>query len=375
MLARRFLWVIAIIIMIVIAAAFAYSLFGSRLIRLALVPSVAFDAADAGPRPDYRRIESWAAHPGLKTDAARWVPAQHSAAPRPGVAVFYVLPTAIFDRNHWNGRSDDAEAAKRADQFLRFQASVFNGVGAIHAPRYRQATFGTFLTDSSSATKALDLAYGDVLAAFDHFVTAQPADRPIILAGHSQGSLHLLRLLRDRVAGTPLAARIIAVYAVGWPISVTADLPALGLPACIADDASGCILAWQSFAQSVDAKELRTSFDVGTGLTGAPRRGTAMLCTNPLAGTTTTAAVAASANFGSLLPNSDFSGGELIAKGIGAICRADGILDIGPPPGGYSAYVLPGNNFHVYDYPLFWANLRADVERRVGAFGVPAENP
>ena len=65
----------------------------------------------------------------------------------------------------------------------------------------------------------------------------------------------------------------------------------------------------------------------------------------------------------------------MIAKGIGAICRADGILDIGSPPGGYSAYVLPGNNFHVYDYPLFWANLRTDVERRVGAFGVPAENP
>jgi hypothetical protein len=25
----------------------------------------------------------------------------------------------------------------------------------------------------------------------------------------------------------------------------------------------------------------------------------------------------------------------------------------------------------VYDYPLFWANLRADVERRTGNFGVP----
>ena len=21
-------------------------------------------------------------------------------------------------------------------------------------------------------------------------------------------------------------------------------------------------------------------------------------------------------------------------------------------------YVLPGNNYHVYDYPLFWANVR-----------------
>jgi hypothetical protein len=30
--------------------------------------------------------------------------------------------------------------------------------------------------------------------------------------------------------------------------------------------------------------------------------------------------------------------------------------------------VLPGNNHHVYDYALFWMNVRADAERRVTAF-------
>jgi hypothetical protein len=29
-------------------------------------------------------------------------------------------------------------------------------------------------------------------------------------------------------------------------------------------------------------------------------------------------------------------------------------VDMGP-------YVLPGNNYHVYDYPLFWSNVRADA--------------
>lgn len=370
MLVRRFLWVIAIIIMIVIAAAFAYSLFGPKLIRAALVPSADFAAADAGARPDYARLSGWAAHPGLKADAARWTPAGYAAAPRPGVAVFYVAPTAVFDRSHWNGRSGDAEAAKRIGGFLRTQASIFNGVGAIWAPRYRQATFGAFLTDKPQAQKAVDLAYGDVLAAFDLFVAAQPAGRPLILAGHSQGSLHLLRLLKDRVAGTPLAARIVAVYAPGWPISVTADLPALGLPGCAGDAATGCIVSWQSFGQPADFSEVQATFDRGAGLTGSPRKGTAMLCTNPLTGMVSNAAAPASANFGSLLPNADFTGGELIAKSIGARCLPGGILDIGPAPGGFTAFVLPGNNFHVYDYPLFWANVRNDVERRVEAFGV-----
>jgi hypothetical protein len=31
-------------------------------------------------------------------------------------------------------------------------------------------------------------------------------------------------------------------------------------------------------------------------------------------------------------------------------------------------YALPGNNYHVYDYALFWANVRADAERRLAAF-------
>ncbi len=371
MLARRFLWIIAILIMLVIAAAITYAVAGDKLLRMALVPGAAFVAPPATDTPDYTLAKNWAARPDLPTDAARWTPAGYTAAPKPGVAVFYVLPTSVFDRSRWNATMNDADVAKRMDIFLRSQASIFNGVAAVWAPRYRQATFGAFLTSKPEAQQALDLAYGDVLAAFDAFVAAQPADRPIIIAGHSQGSLHLLRLLKERVAGTKLAARIVAVYAPGWPISLTADLPALGLPACAAPDQTRCILAWQSFARPADFRTVREGYDRGIGLTGAPRRGTPVLCSNPLVGTLTREAVPVSANLGSLVPNADFSSGTLVAKGIGAQCLASGITDIGAPPGGFTAYVLPGNNYHVYDYPLFWANLRADVERRAGAFGAP----
>jgi hypothetical protein len=30
--------------------------------------------------------------------------------------------------------------------------------------------------------------------------------------------------------------------------------------------------------------------------------------------------------------------------------------------------VLPGNNYHVYDYALFWQAVRNDVERRLAAW-------
>jgi hypothetical protein len=376
MLARRFLWIIAIITMIVIAAAFAYRLFGDKLLRAALVPSVEFVQPPASDAPDYTHAANWLARPDLPSDAARWTPAGYQAATTPGVAVFYALPTAIFDRSRWNAPIADADIDKRNAMFLRMQASVFNGIGGIWAPRYRQATSGAFMTARPEAGRAIDLAYADMLAAFDAFVAAQPPGRPMILAGHSQGSMHLLRILKERVAGQPIAARIIAVYIGGWPISMTADLPALGLPACATPDQTGCILSWQSFARPADYTAVRAAFDTdlnrGIGLAGGARKGSKLLCSNPLAGTMATAAVPASGTLGSLVPDADFSGGALIAKGIGAQCLASGIVDIGEPPSGFTAFVLPGNNYHVYDYPLFWANLRADAERRVGNFGVPA---
>ena len=80
-----------------------------------------------------------------------------------------------------------------------------------------------------------------------------------------------------------------------------------------------------------------------------------------------TAAVAAAANRGALVPGADNGAGTLVAGGVGAVCRGD-YLAIGAPPAGFGRYVLPGNNYHVYDYNLFWADVRADVERRVAAF-------
>ncbi|MBB6229199.1 hypothetical protein FHS79_003400 [Polymorphobacter multimanifer] len=379
MLARRFLWVIAILIMLVIAGLIGYWLFGMQIMRAAMVPGEAFTASTAGPPADYSKPAGWSAHPQRTDDPTRWAPQGYRAAPAPAVAVFYIQPTSFFDRKRWNGPVADAGMNEQGDKFLRLQASLFNGVAQVWAPRYRQATFGTFLaTDTAMAGRALDLAYGDVVTAFEAFIAAQPADRPIILAGHSQGSLHLYRLLKERVAGTPLMARVVAVYAPGWPLSVEADLPALGLPACTTAEQTGCLQSWQSFAEPADIGPIRATFDSADGLSGRPRRGTTMLCTNPLNVEAGTRRIDQSENLGSLVPAIDFTGGTITPRGLGAQCMADGRLSIGEAPAEFTAFILPGNNFHVYDYPLFWANLRADVERRASAFAgasIPAASP
>ena len=81
MLARRFLWIIAAVIVLVVGAALAYRLFGARLIAAALVPSVRFADSRVAPPPDYALPAAWAANPMLATDPARWAPPGYAAAP------------------------------------------------------------------------------------------------------------------------------------------------------------------------------------------------------------------------------------------------------------------------------------------------------
>ncbi|HZF42385.1 MAG TPA: DUF3089 domain-containing protein [Sphingomonadaceae bacterium] len=367
MLARRFLFIVAGLIVLVIAAALAYRLLAPQLMEAALVPSAKFEAARETDRPDYGRADLWISRPGIANDPALWTPAGVvRAGTPPRASVFFIHPTSYLSRRQWNAPVDEPDSANRARLFVRSQASVFNDVAAIWAPRYRQATFGAFLTSRRDAELALDFAYKDVEAAFDRFLAEAPKDRPIILAAHSQGSLHLTRLLRTRVAGTPLARRIAAAYAVGWPISVTADLQALGLPACRGAADAGCVLSWQSFGEPADPSQVTDVFEASQGFNGTPRRQADMLCVNPLTGNAGDQAPA-SANLGTLKPNADLSDATMVAGAVAARC-ADGLLLLGPEPPNLGPYVLPGNNYHVFDYALFWANVRTDAARRLAAF-------
>jgi hypothetical protein len=392
-LARIFLYIVAIIIGLVIAGAIAFAIWPQFFMRAAFVPTEAF-AAPAPPRPNvYADAEMWIARPDMTGDnPTLWRPrieASHPLHPddppagtvyrlapraeRGNAAIFFIHPTSYLSRAHWNAPLDDAEANWRAGLFTRGMASVFSDAGDVWVPRYRQAALGAFLTtDVATANEALLAAYADVAAAYEQFLIEAGPDRPIILAGHSQGSLHLARLLRDRIAGRPEARRIVAAYIVGWPISVEQDLPAMGLPACATADSAGCILAWQSYAEPADTAMVTEVYDQTIGFVGGSRAGTRMLCVNPISGVRDGVAER-TANLGAVRVDDDLGDGDLRASGITTGARCDdatnggrGFLLIGTGPD-VGPYVLPGNNYHVFDYPLFWMNVRADVDRRMAA--------
>ena len=379
-MARKFLYTIAAMIVLVLLALFGLRVFSDDLTRLAFVPKTAFQEQAPLAANAYQDPALWFARPGKAGgDPTRFRPIiaapsadeegpaerRLPAPPQQDFAVFFVHPTSFTDASRWNAPLDDAPSQAIARTYLRGMASPF-AAGEIWAPRYRQATIGAFLTTSSDAQAALDAAYADVAQAFRFFLSQVPPGKPIVLAGHSQGALHLINLLRQDVPDE-VRSRIVALYAIGWPISVERDLPTLGLPLCSAADQTGCVVTWSSFAEPADPAGLMASYGASVGFDGKTRGDSTIACVNPLTGRAGGAAPAA-ANLGTLRPDATNSDGTLVVGAIPARCDRRGLLLIGDPPE-MGAAVLPGNNYHVYDIPLFWANLRADVGRRVAAFG------
>ena len=370
MAARVFLIIVTAGIVISVLALVGWYAFGGQVMQRFMVPAVSFAESPQAPPTFYDRPDAWIARPGIPSEAALWTPEGYRPAPETAVSVFYVHPTTYLLANRWNApiEPEDEGALYRRDLFTRSQASVFNGVGEIWAPKYRQAAFGAFLAFAEpDAAKAFALAYVDVSNAFDAFLKAIPEDRPIILAGHSQGSLHLASLLARRIAGTELEDRIVAAYLPGWPISETADLPALGLPPCRTPEQTGCLIAFQSFAEPADPGIVFDAFDATQGFEGSERAGTTLVCTNPLTGGAAPEAEA-ERNLGALIPDETLEDAIMEPGRAAASCTGRGYLSLGENAPDMGEYVLPGNNYHVYDYALFWANLRADAERRVSAW-------
>jgi hypothetical protein len=369
-MARKFLYVVAVITVLVIALMLALRLWSSQLSEIAFVPDTAFTPQKKVETGAYAGYDRWIARPGMGADdPAMWRPAGfEDDADALAVPVFFVHPTSYFEKASWNAPDSDAKSRELAALFVRGMASPFNKSLDLWAPRYRQATIGAFLTDKPEGQKALDLAYGDVLAAFDHFIATVDPKKPVVLAGHSQGAYHLRRLLRERVAGKPLARRIAAAYLIGWPVAVEQDLPKTGLGACARPEQSGCIVSWLTVAEPADTEMMVAAWKRRKGLDGSSLEQASFICTNPLTGKAGGAAPA-SANLGTLVPDIKDKSGTLVTGQVSARCRKDGFLSIGDLPDmGLGPYVLPGNNYHLFDVTLFWANLRADFVRRVKAW-------
>ena len=120
-----------------------------------------------------------------------------------------------------------------------------------------------------------------MLRAFDYYLAHENHGRPFIIASHSQGSLHALRLLQERIAGRPAAASsLVAAYVIGY--YVPADIGRLGIAVCDSPTQTGCLVDWNTVKEGVRAGAHEQSrFIWWEGRYQHPA-GRALVCVNPL---------------------------------------------------------------------------------------------
>jgi len=306
-----------------------------------------FDRMKQPPVPDYSLDNSWVSLPWKKDDADSVPPGsgvkdgQDSAQ----VDVFFVYPTLDFRTDEWNADISSNSLNKLIGRTaIRGQASVFNGSCRVFAPRYRQAILYSFRDKSGDGQKALNLAYTDVRTAFLYYMQHYNKGRLVIIAGHSQGGLHAYRLIKEFFDTTALKSKLVAAYLIGYHIYKDS---LKNLKPCDSATQTGCYVSWNTVKWGGLSSEM-----------GAYFKG---VCINPLSWKEDTNYVDAVYNIGSV--NYKFNG--LTQHEVGAACR-DGALWISSPKSfGYNSLL---GSYHIYDYGLFYMNIRANVAQRVKAY-------
>ncbi|MCB9745985.1 MAG: DUF3089 domain-containing protein [Alphaproteobacteria bacterium] len=342
---------VALLAALLLLAAAAACATVDRWLFTVLAPSAPFDPASAPAAPDFSTLEAWAALPELEDGADVALP-EHPATPLEDTLadVFYVHPTTWVGSD-WNGPVDDPvviEGTERGGTLI--QASAFNACCAIYAPRYRQANGLSFVRPDAEGDKARDLAYSDVSAAFDAFLS-RTGERPFIVAAHSQGTVHAARLVQERIANTPLEARLVAAYLPGGPIR-EADLD---LPVCVHPTQTGCVMSWNARGPGYHVNGLEFNADDPDTMKGR-------ICTNP-AGDADAAALFFDAPEPRVLPGftrARCEAGVLVTEVYGDMQR-----DL---PSKILLWMMGPENYHPVEYQLFYMAIRADAVRRVGVF-------
>jgi hypothetical protein len=267
------------------------------------------------------------------------------------VDVFFVYPT-IYNAEQdptfpWFADVNDAELNdKIANSTIKYQATVFNGAAKVYSPLYRQAHVSVFVSDSSIREPALNLAYMDVKRAFEHYLENWNQNRPIIIAAHSQGTVHAAQLLQEYFEGKPLLKKLVAAYIIGMPVQRDHFEQ---LPLCDDPDQIGCWMTWNTYINDFYPSYHEYWY-------------TNAATVNPLNWTTGEQWVSSEQNLGGVLKNF-----KKIRPGVTDAKNQDGMLWIHKPRF-FGNFLLKWNRYHTVDYNLFYMNIRENVARRVSNY-------
>lgn len=315
-----------------------------RLVPLLLILALIIGGCAAKKTEiDYTRSENWAYF---------GIGGEHDAD------LFLICPTVDMGKNgNFNMAMDDTKTKQNFVGALNMERGIYEDALTLYAPYYRQVTFPVYSLDEGKAEQYIQIAYQDVRAAFLAYMEQAEPERPFVLAGFSQGSDMVLRLLKEFFDDPAYQDRLIAAYCIGWCVTGEdlKECPWLK-PATCADDL-GSIICF-----STEAEGVTDSLIVPAG--------TKTYAINPLNWKTDGTMADASQNMGACF--TDYSGtitreipqltGAYIEDSRGVLIAPDIV------PADYSNALFPDGVYHLFDYQFFYRNLQANVALRVEAY-------
>ncbi|UUX91936.1 DUF3089 domain-containing protein [Methanoplanus endosymbiosus] len=273
------------------------------------------------------------------------------------VDVFYVYPTVSGNETGLMDITNEDERAL-AEGVFTSQGSVFESNANVYAPYYRQMSTGADMTQTPVATdiKEFKIGAADVEDAFDYYLNNYNEGRPFILAGHSQGTMALMELLKDRFGDDEkLRSQMVAAYLIGYTVT-DEDLEKYGLKAAESANDTSVVITYNTQSATSEGGRML--------LPGA-------ICINPLNWKTDSTYAPASENLGARFYNdstgeflrevANYTGAEINPENGALITEIpEGeVLDLGPHGEGV---------YHRYDISFWWRNLEENVGERIDAY-------
>ena len=308
----------------------------------------AFDEDKLPAKPIYSKNESWAVLPGKYPKDLIQITGDYIEKQ---ADVFYIYPTLFSDRKNPSLNADifDEDFRKEIIQkAIKYQASAWVSSANLYAPFYRQAHYRIFsepfsivdLRNESPGIGAWNLAYEDLKNAFEYYLENYNNGKPIIIATHSQGTMHAIQLMKDYFDEKPLKEKLVAAYLIGIRI-LPNEFKSIK-PMINPDDVGGFV-SWNTYKMNNLPKE--KWFKGG-------------VTTNPISWNTKNYSLYEEHK--GLL----FKDGKIYSNSL-KVEVSDGILWSTVPKIPGRIFLSLVKNYHYADINLFWLDISKNSQKRV----------
>jgi hypothetical protein len=370
---------VAIVTLSVVGGGLAVSGYGGQLFFMAFTaynkPSGEFDPNQAVAAPDYADQNYWASLPDMK-DPADLVPGGIEVLPQGEnpVDTFFIHPTGFLTTASWiSPMTLESGTEENTMWMMANQASAFNGCCNVYAPRFREANIFAYFGSEVERSALLGFAYQDVKRAFEYYLEFYNDGRPFILASHSQGTHHSMRLLSEVIDTSDLHERMVAAYTIGGvllPLSPGWFDGMQHIKPCQSENDLHCVIHWDTMPEGTEPMQ----------------RPAATLCTNPLTWRVDEELASRALNEGAVLPEGTFNAAFGKVEDVptqqtfesldspmphltSAQCRDGTLFAERQTDNGFSE-VGSGmmDTYHEIDYALFYMNIHNNARLRAKTY-------